>query len=652
MAVPQVGIDGAGNLCAAHVYDWHEAIKDIPGARFMGRKQVRQPHWRLPPTPGAATLLLSILADTGAKVSPRVRALAQEGAGREAVRDRAANESIPLPRLPWQDWLKTSPWPHQQRGIAYLKDSSVAAIGAGMGTGKTLMTVGAMNALGLTRVVLVAPAAAFGVFPRQFRLHSAREWHVVNCQERTKTGKVKRPPLERRWAEQSAALTLCSCGKPHAVILGYEAMTRDPVASADLGALGVELVVYDECHRLKAAGGAASWTAKSWVTQVPRRWGLSGTLMPQGPWDIYGTYRALDPSIFGTSQTLFRSEFIVMGKSREGREHPKDVRPDKRVEFSRRFHSIAYIPKVDLKLPPATHVIRGFELEPEARRIYNQIRDTGVAEITAAVAAAGGSTSPGYGERTVAPANAGVEMLRFAQITGGSVTDDDGSVTVVSKAKVTELGEVLDEVGCRTDRGEDAEPEPVVVFCRFTPDLDAIRELAEGRGLRYREVSGARKDGLDDDSRMHPDCDALGVQIQAGSESVDFTRARFFVWYSIGFELWRFQQAQKRGHRPGQTRQITNIYLIAEATIDPAIYAALARRENVIDSCVNAYLQHVAEQSTESLPEMPVDDEDMVAAESAALPGWLTDERPRREVADPERDAEHAALMAAGLEGF
>lgn len=650
MSVPEVGIDRQGRLAARHVYPWHEAIGDLPGARFHGRGT--PPFWLLPPTPGAAAALLTVLAGTGARVSPQVMEMAREGYGRAEARSVAADESAPLPDLPWHEWLKTDPWSHQRRGIDYLMKSSAAAIGAGMGTGKSLMIVGAMNARAAQRVVLVSPENAFGVFPRQIRIHSVKEWHVVNGQRRTRTGSIARLSLKERWTEQSATLSSCRCGKPHMVIVGYSAMTQDPLASADLNRLGVDLVVYDECHRLKSAGGAASWTAKSWVSQVPLRWGLSGTLMPQGPDDIYGTYRALDPSIFGLNKTDFRAEFIAMGTTKDGRSYPKDVQKTKRLEFSRRFHSIAYIPKVDLRLPPVTHVIRSFELEPTVRKLYNSIRDTGIAEISSAVAASGGVV-PAEDELTVAPANAGVEMLRFAQITGGSVTADDGTVSVVSTAKVTALSEVMEEIGCRRG-GQDGKsaPEPLVVFCRFRADLAAIEKLASQRKLTYREVSGSRKDGLDDDSRMHPDCDVLGVQIQSGSEAVDFTRTRYVAWYSVGFELWRFQQASKRAHRPGQTRQTTNIYLIAEQTIDSVIYSALARRENVVNSCVTAYLKHVAEQSGEDLPEMEVEPGSLPVA-PVALPPWLADDdRPPRTSADPERDAEAAALTSAGLAGL
>jgi SNF2 family DNA or RNA helicase len=661
-APPKVGIDGRGRLVAANVFPWHEAIRDLPGARFAKASR----YWAMPPSPEVAARLLTILSESGAAVSPRVLALVEEHSSREVRRRAAADESLPLPRLPWSDWLKTSPWDHQKRGIGFIRESSTAAIGAGMGTGKSLMVVGGANARGIRKLLVVGPAKAAGVWPREFRLHSECEWHVENGNRRGRTGTIKRLSLEARWEAAIHTLTRCGCGKPHAVFVNYEAMVREPLSTADMLGLGIEMVVYDEAHRLKSAGGGASLTAYSWVPQIPIRVALSGTLIPQTPDDVYGTYRALDPGIWGTNQTSFRAQWIVMVTNKEGQSFPKDVKREAKREFSRKFHSILYLPQVDLRLPPMIHNVRGVELEPAARKVYDSVRDDGIAEITEAVIAAGGNPHPTDDQMTVAPSNAGVELLRLAQITGGATRKDKmpgepasrDDVVVVSRAKATALAELLDEVGCRRG-GVDGKhpPEPVVVFCRFRHDLDAVREVVAAAKLRYAEVSGARKDGLDDDSKMNPDCDVVGVQIASGGEAVDFTRSHIVVWYSIGWELWRFQQAQKRVHRPGQTRPTLNYYLVCDNTIDGIIYAALAKKENIIDSVVTAYLRDGtdgAEMDTEMLPAMA--DEytsgDMVSA-PVGVPDWLlAPDEPSRKRVDAQRQEANRQLALTGFEGL
>jgi hypothetical protein len=125
------------------------------------------------------------------------------------------------------------------------------------------------------------------------------------------------------------------------------------------------------------------------------------------------------------------------------------------------------------------------------------------------------------------------------------------------------------------------------------------------------------------------------------------------VWYSIGWELWRFQQAQKRVTRPGQTRPTLNYYLVVEDSIDGIIYKSLAKKENVIDAVVTAYLRDGAgaEPATESLPMMPTDEDAELVGAPTGVPDWLlgADEPTRPSVKD---DTEALQLALAGFAGL
>jgi SNF2 family DNA or RNA helicase len=65
---------------------------------------------------------------------------------------------------------------------------------------------------------------------------------------------------------------------------------------------------------------------------------------------------------------------------------------------------------------------------------------------------------------------------------------------------------------------------------------------------------------------------------------VDLTRARYSIFYSIGYRLDKYEQAKKRTHRPGQTKPVTHIHLIARHTVDVKIMRALERRADIIES--------------------------------------------------------------------
>ena len=79
----------------------------------------------------------------------------------------------------------------------------------------------------------------------------------------------------------------------------------------------------------------------------------------------------------------------------------------------------------------------------------------------------------------------------------------------------------------------------------------------------------------------------LAVQIQAGSEGVDFTAARYCVYYGLDFSLGRYEQSLARVHRPGQERPVIYTHIIARNTIDGKLYHALSHKRKVIDAILS-----------------------------------------------------------------
>lgn len=607
--VVRLRTDGAWRgIAVTNSYPFKDTLKAL-GAKPYKRDGAFE--WRLPATPAAATAVLDALAGAHPRASAGVVALAgqhQDGLDARAVLD----ESAPLPVFDTAMLIKPefSLWDHQVRGVDFLCRSTASLQAIPMGGGKTLATITAVNKLEAKRVLIVSPNKVRGVWPREVRKFSAQQWHIVSGfrpSKRAKSGRMSLS-LPDRLRQAEECLFDCGCGAPtHAVVINYEAFGHEPWASWQ-PQVPLDLAVYDEIQKLKSPTGVISKNVARLVQATRRRVGLSGTPMPQTPLDVFGIYRALDPGIFGTKWTAFRSTYAVMNPHVDG--HVVGYRNVE--ELRDKVYTIMYRPVVDLKLPEITDVTREFPLEPKARKVYDSV-DTqlwaDLSEFTgkpvidfdeerfnhahqmidegrsgdeilrylddeAAEAGEEGSTSE------VTAANTMVRLLRLQQLTGGTVIDDDGTRIRVSTGKAELLEETLDDVGCVS--GGDADPEPVVVFCRFRSDLDATREIAEKKGLRYAEVSGRRHDGLTHDSEMNPDCDVVGVQLQSGGTGVDLTRARVMIWYSMGYSLSDYDQARKRLHRPGQTRPVVSIHLLAEDTADMDVYEALANRRSVV----------------------------------------------------------------------
>lgn len=577
--------------------------------------------YRWPATPTNAANILHALEGSHPQVSERVAAMAAEFHGRDEAL-AVLDENMPLPEFDTSALVKPgfSLWDHQRRSVEFGSHATASLHAIPMGGGKTLATIATANRTEAKRVVIVCPNKVRGVWPREVRKFSAQGWHIVSGlkpSKRARRGYVSLN-LAERLHEAESCLFDCACGAPvHAAVINYEAMGHEPWASWR-PPQPIDLAIYDEVHKLKAPTGKVSKNIGKWVDFTRKRIGLTGTPMPQTPLDCFGIFRALDPGIFGLSWTLFRSRYAITGPL--GDYHIVGIKNAE--DLAEKFFQITYRPTIDLKLPGVVDVTREFDLEPKARQAYDSIDSELWADLTGFTGAASpfdtaemheldaeldrlgeeldpamwASLSGGADDqKTVTPANVMVRLLRLQQLTGGTVTDDDGDKVRVSTGKAELLAEVLEEVGCapvsEADRraDPDKEPEPVIVFCRFRSDLDAVAEVAKDAGLRYAEVSGRRDDGLTVDSEMTPDADVVGVQIQSGGTGVDLTRARVAIWYSLGYSLSDYDQARKRLDRPGQTRPVVMVHLLAADTADMEVYAGLSSRRSVIASVLDQH---------------------------------------------------------------
>jgi SNF2 family DNA or RNA helicase len=183
----------------------------------------------------------------------------------------------------------------------------------------------------------------------------------------------------------------------------------------------------------------------------------------------------------------------------------------------------------------------------------------------------------------ISAANAMVALLRMSQVTSGCAPIEDAyprplheSITAGPKARL--LDDLLTDIG---------QGKPVVVFCRFHHDLAVVSALAEKHGRVYAEISGARKDALDNHSQLLPGVQVAGVQIQSGGVGIDLTRARHAVFYAVGHNLGDYLQARKRVHRPGQTRHVVIHHLELAGTVDEVISAALQARADLVGALTN-----------------------------------------------------------------
>lgn len=454
-------------------------------------------------------------------------------------------------------------WDHQARAFGFAMAREGTLLNHWMGCGKSLVAVSLIVNRRAKQTLVLCPTMVRGVWRREFKKWAARPVEVLVLDKKSQTV-AKKAEQARRFLE------LCEAnGVPCVVVINYEAAWRPDFEKLALSQQW-DAVICDESHRIKNPQSKSSKFAAKLTSVSKFRLCLSGTPLTHSPLDLFSQFRFLDPGVFGTSWGRFRDHYATTGKL--GQDHIVGYK--NQAEISRKMALLTHQAgkEVLTHLPPLSDHHREGELEPEAEKLYRSVEQ----EMFGAVR-----------NGVVSASNALVKLLRLQQITSGhcpvEYVDENGVGTGEYHLEMfgTEKQDLLEEL-----LGDIPQDEPVVVFCKFTEDLVRIRLLAEKTGRTYGEISGKQRD-ITQDSTMPEGITLMGVQIQSGGVGIDLTRACYAVYYSVGYSLGDYLQSRERCHRPGQTRATFFYHLILKGTIDEVVYAALRKRQDIVDQVLN-----------------------------------------------------------------
>lgn len=489
------------------------------------------------------------------------------GIVRQLDAQRAAAEPVPLTSYP----VRAKLFRHQVRAanMALIQLSSKPSAGFGllfeMGCGKTLTAVAIMGALyrqrKITRVLVVAPSSVCSVWPHDLAAFAAFPYEV-----RVLLGEKK----QRLEALHSLTDYPNTANRLLISVINYEATHREGIFEA-LDGYAADLIVCDESQRIKNPKAAQSKAVQMLGDRAAYRLILSGTPVQNSAIDLYSQYRFLDPSVFGANFYAFRNRYCQMG-GYGGHEVVGFRHMD---ELVRKEHAIALrVTKAEcLDLPAQTFVRRYVELEPAARRLYDQIARASCAELES-------------GGRVTAPIVL-TRLLRLMQLTGGFVQPDGSDCAQqAGSAKLDALADILE------DYVQEA-GQKLVVFARFRPEIAAICRLLEGRGIRYGRIDGEvpmdQRGAVVEAFQNDPGVKVFVAQIQTAGLGITLHAASAAVFYSLDFNYANYAQALARIHRIGQERPVTYIHLLAGQTVDDRVLDALERKEDLARTIVDGW---------------------------------------------------------------
>jgi SNF2 family DNA or RNA helicase len=436
-------------------------------------------------------------------------------------------------------------WPHQRLALEWLANAKSGMLHVPMGGGKTRIAIEAFRHH--HRVLVVCPLAVVPTWVAE-----TQRWAGLATLALDDGTIARRAELLKATHERST--------QPLVVAINYEAVWRPPMAGV-VESIPWDAVVLDESQRAKTPSAKA---ARFLARLRDRRPGamvlaLTGTPMPHGPLDMWAQLRAVRPDVVTRTFTEWRGRYAVIG--RLGPWHVVGYR--NLDEMAARIQPAVYrVDAAALTRPDLVVQTIPVRLEPGAAKIYTHLEHLYVAQLQ---------------EGQVSAANKLVQLLRLQQITSGTVKADDGQAVTVSTAKVAALRELIEDL---------APGEPVVVFCVFHTDLDAVHQVAADLGTTSAELSGRVNQLAEWQANDGPQI--LAVQMRAGSVGVSMVRAHYGVFFSMGYSLGDYDQAIARLRRPGQQYPVTIYRLVAQQTVDELVIRAIDKKADIAEFVANA----------------------------------------------------------------
>jgi hypothetical protein len=291
-----------------------------------------------------------------------------------------------------------------------------------------------------------------------------------------------------------------------------------------------DLLVIDEASKLRDARGIRAKALARRAHRWKMIWGLSGTLRPSGPLDLFMPARIV------TRGKLWGTSFY---KWRATRFYPTDYKqynwaplPGAEEALNRDLAPLVCIPEVPPQ-PEPTIILDRVELPPEARESYNEMQRT---LVTGDVLAASAAVATG----------------KLAQIANGFIYGEDGTAQRLHEEKTEWLRDVVENT-----------TGPTILVYEFLEDLRIMREVLgpdlHVLGSEYEIIAAwnARKLPF---MAMHPASAGHGLNLQHGGSDM--------AWFSPTWSPELHEQTIARLNRSGQTEQVIVRICVATGTVD------------------------------------------------------------------------------------
>lgn len=449
-----------------------------------------------------------------------------------------------------------TPYKHQTAGIDWVINRPACALFWGMGTGKTVTTLTAIDHL-LFDLLEEGPALVIApkrVAENTWSKETAKWEHLRHLRVSRVMG-----TRAQRLAALSAPADVYVINRENVVWLVEEVGKQWPFP----------VVVIDELSSFKSAQ-AKRWKALRRVRgRIRRLIGLTGTPRPNGLEDLWPEVYLLDQGErLGRTLGAFRARFLVPEKMNGHIVYSYRPREGAEAEVYDRLSDLCMSIRKDDVLSLPGQIYEDIELDtpPALLKKYKQFERDKVLECL----------------DTDGEIVAGTEAAltgKLLQFANGAIYDLDGGVHHVHDVKLDALEELIEEAG----------GDPVLVLYAFKHDADRIRARINCRALDSEADIDAWNRGEIPVALAHPASIGHGLNLQDGGHIT--------VWFGLSWSLELYEQANERLNRPGQKNVCRVYHLVMKGTHDERVLKALQKKEKGQAAAIEALRLEIVKEA-------------------------------------------------------
>lgn len=453
--------------------------------------------------------------------------------------------------------LKVEPYPYQKEGIAYGLQHKRLIIGDEPGLGKTLQSVGIVDAAGAYPCLVICPSSLKINWQREFGRFTGKHALVLDNSVLT------------TWPY------LIKMGMQQVVVVNYESLRKyfvwdirggsrggfrlkDVVFTPDIGLF--KSVIIDESHRVKDPSaqqtiftkGIAS--GKEWVIM------LSGTPVVNRPEDLVAQLSIMGRlNAFGGRKAFLdrycgKVASVRMGKEkREGADNLGELSERLYSECLIRREKAAVLPQLPAKTRTDLYVeiSNTEEYDAAATDLANYLKEY--------------ERCPVWEVRRKMRMEALVKFMKLRSL-----------------ATHGKLQQGVDFIRTFLASGK-----KLIVFCSLHDIVDALLERFPNAVTVTGRDSAADRQAAVDAFQNCPDVRLIICSIKAAGVGLTLTAASDVVFAELPYTYADCCQCEDRAHRIGQKNSVTCYYLLGRGTIDLTLYSLIHKKKSIANQIMN-----------------------------------------------------------------